>query len=200
MFRNALTILSLLTLGSTASFAAILLEIDISDPSAVTFTATSNNASSDSSLNASSNGFTIEGFFLSNPTVDYIDGNVTGTLSPVTGTTQTYAIAGTFDYLSGTETFGPGNDLNVTANGNAGSNSQVFSTSSTAFTGTAVMDLSSYVANLPLAGASGSIYPGYSLGPAVIGEWSVVPEPSTYALGAGMLALCALALRQRLRA
>lgn len=180
MLRNLrFPLLACISLYGTTN-AAILLTIDISNINAVTFAATSNNASSDSSLSASANGFTVEEFFIGSPSVSYIIGNVTGTLTPVTGTAATYVAAGTFDFSDGTEDFKPANDLNFTAGGSTGAGSQVFTTGSPAFAGVAAMDLGSFAANLPSVGSSGNIYPGFSQGVQPIGEWTVVPEPSIY--------------------
>jgi len=173
---------------ASPSYAAVLITINISDISAVTFSATGGLSAVNSSLSASANGFTIENFFTGSPSIVYGD-NVTGNLSPIVGTTQAYSRTGTYDFSDGTEAFKPGNDLNITAGGSTGANSQVFSTGSPVFNGVATMNLSAFAANLPTDGATGAIYPGFSSGPSA-GEWvAVVPEPnSILLLGiAGML-------------
>jgi MYXO-CTERM domain-containing protein len=79
---------------------------------------------------------------------------------------------------------------------------QAFSTSSPAFTGTAIINLSSFLASLPITGASGNIYSGdaHSPGGALIGRWTVVPEPSVEAqLALGAMVFAGLALVRRSR-
>lgn len=191
-----LPLLAFFVSAASSTYGAVLISINISDISAITFTSTSNTASANSSLNASSQGFTIEEFFVGAPTLTYTIGNVTGTLTPTVGTTQTYVAVGTYDFSGGTEAFGPGNDLNFTAGGNAGANSQVFDTGTAVFSGVAILDLSGYSGNMPTVGASGSIYPGFSIGPSVAGEWVVVPEPSTFLLS-GLAGLMGISRRRR---
>lgn len=174
---------------ATPTHGAVLLSIDLSDPSAVTFAATSNGSYGNSNLNASIDGFTIEGFFSGSPTVAFVPGNVTGTLTPIQGTRQTYTNTATYVFSELLVTGGPGNDLLFRAGGAAGANSQVFSPSFPAFSGTAVVNLSGVASNLPGAGATGNIYPGSDSGTPALGEWRVVPEPSAFLLfgAAGMM-------------
>jgi hypothetical protein len=82
-------------------------------------------------------------------------------------------------------------DLNLYSSGTA---VQTFTSGSAAFnTGTEVINLSTFIADLPALNSSGSIYAGNSSGPGngtAIGSWRVatVPEPTTLALaGLGVL-------------
>jgi hypothetical protein len=78
---------------------------------------------------------------------------------------------------------------------------QTFSPSSPAFTGTAIIDLSSLLAYLPPTGTSGNIYSGNISSPgALIGTWVVVPEPPAVAqLALGAVVFAGLALVRRAR-
>lgn len=81
-----------------------------------------------------------------------------------------------------------------------GNSQELFSTSSAAFSGVAMFDLSSVAPYLPSVGATGNILAAD--GTTIVGTYSVVsavPEPATYAAFAGIGAL-ALALRRRRRA
>lgn len=174
---------------------AVVLEIDVSDPSAVTFTSSGGMSSTLSSLDASLEGFTIENFFSTE--VDLF-GALGGTLSPTVGTSSAYSAIGTFNYSANNGTFTAGDDLSVYVSGSEGADSQVFNTTTAAFVGAASIDLSAFIASLPAPGTSGHIITGYFQSGTpdhgeVIGQWSVtaVPEPSStalWALGmAGML-------------
>jgi hypothetical protein len=76
-----------------------------------------------------------------------------------------------------------------------------FSTSTPAFSGTAGINLSSLLADLPSTEASGNIYSGDARSPGVlIGTWVVVPEPPVEAqMAVGALVVAGLALFRRAR-
>jgi hypothetical protein len=120
-------------------------------------------------------------------------GAVTGTLIPA-GTTNAYN--GWFPDNLNTAT---SVDLNlfVTANPQL----QIFTNRSRAFTGTATIDLSSLIAQLPSTGATGFIFTGDARSPGVLlGRWIVVPEPPVEAqVAMGAIVLAGLALVRRTR-
>jgi hypothetical protein len=179
--------------------AQVLITINDSDPSAVTFTATGNLPSTANSDHLYSDGLDFANFF----TIAGLFPSITATsTSLVTG------VDGTPDYtaLQSSTFSGSDVDLQLTA---ASGNDQNFSTSTPAFVGTATFDFSASsffnAASLPAAGTTGDLYAGsgslFRAAPVLIGSYEVVaPEPSTNALLlVGTKGLLALGLRGRLR-
>ena len=177
--------------------AFTVLVIDISNPAAVTFTATGNVSLVNSSLNMALGGFTIQNFLA---TPEWLDELTTGDLHP-TGSAYVYAGLGTFDYEGGSGNFGSANDLSIYSNGGSSTTelSQVFSTSSPAFNGVMTVNFSEFASSLPAAGTTGNVRAGYLIGESghtgIVGDYIVVPEPSSALLGG----LGALALLKRRR-
>lgn len=175
---------------ASASRALILLNIDVSDPSAVVISATANGASDDSSFNVSS-GFNLIGFLTSDfdGVQDFPDG--TGTLAFTSGGAIDGSYFGNFTFT----------DDNVTLFGYGGGTATI-TTGVAPFSGSSVFDFTDLTAFLPAPGAFGDIQGGdlSPVGP-VFGQWQVaaVPEPSTYAAALGAFALAATALRRRRR-
>lgn len=174
----------------SATQAAVLLQIDVTDPQFVIIQATGEAPGLDDSSYA-----TTEGFFLK----DFFSGNGNGTAGvalfsdlKATESTEYYSPYGTnYGLLSA-------RDINIYSTNTA---PQIFTTSSPAFTGLAVFDCIAFAAILPELGATGDIHLGDTLngsvGP-VIGQWQIVdglvPEPSTFfllGLG-GLLLFCCL--------
>jgi hypothetical protein len=159
-----------------------LITIDVSDIANVTFTATDNFASVDSSTTDSGDGVELLGFLNTGNDGVYVD--LSSTLSGG-GSGISYDTT----YTDNISTSGGDNlDLNLYSDND--SVTQLFNVSSPAFTGMATGDFTDYADLLPVAGATGDIRPGYnaSIGP-VIGQWQVigaapVPEPGTLALAA----------------
>jgi hypothetical protein len=182
-----------------------LLIIDDSDPSAVTITATDYNP------------------FRSDTSHDFADGiDLLNLFAPNSIGTDYFGTSGTLTtFIDGEPDFndshsddvtGDYQDLNLYFLGDSGSNTENFSTSSQAFTGTTTVDLSDEAANLLPAGTIGAIYAGYSgdLGSSLsegaistadvfggtyimyLGDYEIVPEPGQGALlllgAAGLLA------------
>lgn len=171
------------------SRAAVLLSIDTSNPSAVTITATGNFSSINENNRKTSDGIDLLQFFISSNSFNST--SVSGSLTPSGGGSSSYSQAFQDSYS------GSAVDLNLLS---GSSSPQNFSTTTPAFTGTATLDLSSYSSALPAAGASGDILDGwkYINSGVVIGKWSVVPEPSTYALfGMGAVVLLRAARRRK---
>lgn len=206
--------LSLLTLGALSAQAAVLLQIDIRDPNAVIFTATGAYAGNDNSDFTVNDGITLVEFFtgsplVESPTADSLLGILAANTLTAAGTTSAY------NQWMADNSSNPELELDLNLYGGIGEDGspigtlnaviaidyQLFSTSAPAFSGAATFDLSTRLQYLPAAGASGQISPGYSESGtgASIGQWLVIPEPSTYALLIGAGALAATALRRRFR-
>jgi hypothetical protein len=178
--------------GQLPAKAGVVLEVDVTNPSAVTFTATGAFSAVDSSSTVTFDGISALGFLTSS------GGNAeqftTSTLRPSNVSSSGAYIAYQFD------TNGVDLDMYTTD----GLPAQVFSTSVAALVGQLVANLSFWTSQLPSAGASGNViagYPGNSGG--VIGTWQAVavPEPSTYALaGAVAVASCLMARRRGVKA
>lgn len=179
--RRHILIASLIGLLSIpVANAGILITIDITDPSAVVFTATSAAPSADGPNVPGINGIDFLQFFITP-----IDGFALGDVTP--STLATY-LDSHYPYLNwNTDSYsGPNVDLNFYSQDPS---SQRFDTSSPAFIGTATVDFSAYASYLPSAGATGQITDGNSgnaSGPSrpltVLGTYNVVPEPATCAL------------------
>ena len=167
----------LLALAAGPLHAAVLIQVDVSNPANVTFTATGAPAGVDDAGTFTYHGATLLTFFTAAADGDL---DVVGNLAP-SGTTESYD-ASFADDVSGSSV-----DLNLRAFN--GLDDQVFSTAAPAFTGTGTVDFTSLAALLPGPGASGQLMVGWSGYPGqVIGEWAVVPEVSTCAQ-AGVMGL-----------
>ena len=169
----------------------IVIDINEANPSAVQFTAVGSNSLANSSMN-NLFGVDLLSYFTSAHTS--IAGAVAGTLVPA-GTTTAYN-AWFPDSLNTAHT---NVDLNLYVT--TTSQVQTFSTSSPAFTGTATIDLSSWLAFLPRTGTTNYVLAGNSrssLG--AIGGWIVVPEaPVEAQLALGAMVFAGFALIRRVR-
>jgi hypothetical protein len=204
-----LTAAALLTqVGATN--AAILLIIDVSNPALVKITSTTATSSGSSSLIIAADGITLHNIMKAGanvPNTTVVDplvatSNLFPTQSPAAtgGITSRYTGVMTFDFDSGVGTVGAGNDLSVYQNNGSGvANNQIFTAGQQAFNGESVWDLSAYASVLPNAGTTGDIISGYlpsGTGQGVVlGQYTVIPEPSSLVLGAA--AAGGLFLRRR---
>lgn len=168
-----------------------VLTIDESNPSAVVIGAGSRTASGTDGSTTANYGVDLANFFTAPVNIGAQSASGSPSLQPKTGG-NIYN-----DYNSDTyqATGGELLDLNLYS---SGTSSQTFTLGSTAFSGTEVINLSAYIADLPTTlYASGTIYAGDSSEPGngtAIGQWEIVgvpeptPEPSTLALaGLGVL-------------
>jgi MYXO-CTERM domain-containing protein len=173
-----------------AAGQSILININEANPSAVQFIAVANNSFAASSVN-NSFGVDLLSYFSVAPAA--VASPVGGTLIPA-GTTTALN-----EWFPDNLTAASNVDLNLYVNSTP--QVQTFTTSSPAFAGTAIVNLSGFLASLPATGISGNIYSGDIRSPGVlIGRWTVVPEPSVevqLALGAVVLAGLAFVRRSR---
>ncbi|GHC07977.1 PEP-CTERM sorting domain-containing protein [Cerasicoccus arenae] len=155
--------------------AALILEIDVSDPSAVVFTAVPNVASANSSGYSAEEGINLIDFFTS--AVGVVNGNslLPSALS-LDGVVMDSFLYGDFVFS--------GDNLNIYAADSSDPISIV--AGEIPFSGSVTFNLSGVAGLLPLSGATGNIQGGDStpVG-SVFGQWqavgvAVIPEPSTY--------------------
>lgn len=159
--------------------AAVLIEINVSNPSAVTFQATGNPAAINDSSTTTLLGVTLLSFYREVIT-QVSPESISGDLTP-SGATAAYGLY----YVDNHS--GSFKDLNLLRETPL-FDKQAFSTAVAAFTGTATIDFSSFpVSALPTIGTTGNLLAGFSgdFG-GVIGQWTVVPEVSS-AVQAGVM-------------
>jgi hypothetical protein len=176
-FLLALSFAVLPVCALDAGFAPVqvLIEVNVSNPAAVTFAATGNNSLINDSTAMGIDGVDLLAFFSG---MESQQGGVSGNLTPPNQNDIAFNSWAADYYTSG---YPICNDLNLYNNGG---NPQIFSTGAPALTGAGTVDLSAYAAFLPSPGAIGDIAAGSfgqgSMG--VIGQWQVVPEPATLAM------------------
>lgn len=176
--------------GLTLSQAAIVLTINISDPNAVVVTAVANNAqSAGSALVDFSAGISFENFFTG--TVDLTAAvPITGTWTG-RGTVKQYNEMVSFTY--GSADVVPGTDLSIYHNVLDSDQSQIFVTTAPPFTGTSTFSLSG-VSNLPAIGSTGNVRIGFDGDDNILGQYVVIPEPTSMVL---MASSALLLIRRR---
>ncbi len=183
-----------LAVAFSAAGQSLLISIDQGNPSAVQFIATGNVPDTASSL-YNLFGVDLISYFTTAAPVVAGGSPVSGTLTPA-GTSVAYTT-----WIADNLQNSPNNvDLNLYDTSNA--QLQNFVISSPAFTGTAIVNLSTLLADLPTTGTTGGIYSGNvsAAGSVLIGRWQVVPEPSVGELMAlGAVGFAGLALVRRAR-
>ncbi|GAA5483089.1 PEP-CTERM sorting domain-containing protein [Haloferula sargassicola] len=188
--KRLLPLISLVGLNCAAS-AALVVSIDISDPSAAVVTGLPAGSSSTGNLTVNFNGgISFRNFFTSDESITLADPlPISGDWRPA-GTSTSYNETVTFVY--GDPDVVPGVDLSIYNSGAGAGDLQTFATGERAFFGSSVIDLSSFSA-LPEVGTTGDVMIGFqSSQGGMIGQWIVIPEPASLslaALGGGMLLL-----------
>jgi hypothetical protein len=173
-----------------AAGQSILINIYEGNPAAVRFVATGTFPIPNDNSQYNSFGVDLVNYFIAAISGG---GAVTGTLTPA-GTTTAYN-AWFADNLHAVNNV----DLNLYVTTTA--QLQNFQNTKVAFTGTATIDLSSFLAELPSTGTSGFISSGDARSPGILlGSWTVVPEPPVEAqMAVGALVVAGLALFRRAR-
>ncbi len=212
LLRTLLGLSLALVLAGRAN-AQVVLTVDYSNLSAVKFTATSNFSAINYGPGAYDfvEGVALLGFLSSPANVQDLDNGVATPGSTLTDSNNTVTSNTRFDRLSSWNDANPGfypnsgTGVDLTLWNDPGVGDMVFTTSSPAFYGEAIFDLSAYSAytNLfPALNATGNV--SVWNGNGTLGTWQVVgvavPEPSTYAAVFGAMALLGAGIMRRRRA
>jgi hypothetical protein len=177
------SVVTSLSFSVPASADLVLISVDVSDPAAVSFSATDELLLISDSSARNTEGVTLVSFF----TADSSLGDTTNP-TPVTG--SLIARDNTFNaynYALNEYGFLTLTDMNLVHNSEE--NLQFFRAGEPAFLGISTINLST--ASLPSPGASGDIKVGDTINGSgvVLGQWAVVPEPSAFLFGAVVSAL-----------
>ena len=180
LFQAPLFCAGALMLCASVSQAAVVITIDVSNPSNVVFSATVETSSRDESSVGNISGVSL---------MDFFNANTSGS----SGFTGSLAVVGVqafdfYDTLDAGNTMapGPGRDLNLSA---FVAGNMTFSMASPAFEGSSEIDFSSVASFLPAPGTVGDVRPGLGLTLTdSIGTFQVIPEPSS-----GLLLLAGVA-------
>lgn len=182
--------LAVATLGmASPAHGAVLLVVDVENPSAVTITATSSPALLNDATGAGGDGVTMLLFFIDQG-FQLVGDEVSGVGLSAAGMTESYSdVSNTFALLTA-------RDINFYR---IDAGTQAFSMLTPAFNGSMVLDLWAATGLLPSVGTIGDILVGDTVtgSGAVIGQWQVVPEPGA-ALLAGIGMIMAAASRRRM--
>ncbi len=198
------TVLDQAATACHGSSPPVLLTINDSNPSAVTITATGADAALDFSGSTANAGVDLLQFFGIDESGMTFGQDLTGALT-ASGVSVSYNDVDRDDYSTGGGAVYTDLELYVDVNSPGQGDTETFSTTAPAFTGSWTIDLSSLGVDssaLPSAGSEGSILSGnYGAPGQVIGAWEVtsdVPEPSaTSLLALGGLILGAFIYRRR---
>ena len=183
-------VLTVLLFASGVAHAAVILQVDVSDPMAVVFTTTAAFADNTVSNVPSTEGIVLPGFFSGNvgSLDDTFDSGAINVFDTTAGTTRLpmdQIFVGTLGILTP-------DDLRFYETNNGGFNMSFLDTE-TALTGSASHDLSA-LTGLPTLGTVGTVFAGTE---DIIGQYRIVPEPSTALLLASGLIAMAMGRRRR---
>jgi hypothetical protein len=168
-------------LAAASSQSAVVLTIDITNPSAVIISSVANNSAITGNLVVNfKGGISFRNFFTANENITLsaplaINGNWTSR-----GTTSSFNEMVTFAFNN--ENVVPGVDLSIYNASAADSDDQNLLDTAAPFTGSSIVNMSTFT-NMPAIGTSGDVNLGFlgSQG-GVIGQWNVIPEPSSLLL------------------
>ena len=188
---RSFVLMALLFAGGVAN-ADVIMTVDVSDPTAVVFSPTAAFAST-TFLNASGSiqGTTLLGFFSANTgeLFEFLDSGGINVFDTTAGTTR-----GVLDSIFVGDFTGGWTPLDLNFHQESDAFVTSFLSTETALTGLASHDLSA-LTGLPAIGTGGIVLVDSPNSNKVIGEWGIVPEPSTAVLTA--LGLIGLAARRR---
>lgn len=170
----------ILALFAVASVhGAVVLTIDISNPSAVVFTSVANHSQITGNLSVDfSGGISVRDFFTQN---EFVPG------SAIVGDWKSRGADAQFNEMA-TFVFDdpavvPGVSLSIYYSTPAPTDDQNLLATEAPFTGSSIVNMEDLV-NLPDVGTTGDVHLGYlSSQGGVIGQWQVIPEPSAAILG-----------------
>lgn len=171
---------ALFLLAAASSQGALVLTINIANPSAVVITGVANNSAINGTLKVNfDGGISLLSFFTANEnltTARTLSGNW-----KAAGAAAAYNEMVTFAF--GNSAVVPGVDLSIYNLGAPVTDFQTLTTSAPPFTGSSTVNLSG-LTRLPAVGATGNVNLGFLASHGgTIGTWVVVPEPSTALLG-----------------
>jgi hypothetical protein len=174
-------LVALLSIATTRG--AVVLQIDVTNPSAVSITAVANNSLITASIRTNFfGGITIRDFFPVNQSItSAAPVSFAGSLRS-RGAGSAFNETVTFNFSSQTGDVVSGRDLSLYNVNAPDSDIQSLTTNAAPFTGTTTLNLSGFT--LPASGSSGNVNLGFlSSHGGVIGTYSVIPEPSTAIIG-----------------
>lgn len=173
---------ALLLLAAASSQAAVVLTINIANPSAVVITSVANNSLATAILTVNfDGGISFRNFFTANESITLanpleINGNWTAL-----GASASYNEMVTFAFNNSAVV--PGVDLSIYNVDTPPQDDQNFVSSAAPFTGSSTVNMSTFT-HLPAVGTTGAVHVGFLASQGgVIGSWEVIPEPSTALLG-----------------
>ncbi len=184
-------ILTLACFSAASLQGAVVLTIDISNPSAVVFTSVANNSQITGDLYVNfSGGISIRDFFTQNEFIAAL--GINGDWKSLGAIAGFNEIA---TFVFGDPAVVPGVDLSIYNSTASLADDQNLLDSKAPFSGSSITNMEAYT-YLPEVGETGDVHLGYlSSQGGVIGQWVVIPEPSTAILS--LLGVTALLRRRR---
>jgi len=173
---------ALFLLAAAASQGALVLTINIANPSAVVITGVANNSLVAKDLGVNFlGGISLRSFFTADESIAEASPlSITGSWKAI-GAIASFNEMVTFAFDNAAVV--PGVDLSIYNGAAPNSDDQNFVTTAAPFTGSSTVNMSAFT-HLPAVGATGNVNSGFLASQGgVIGTWVVIPEPSTALLG-----------------